>query len=123
MAGGLTVRLYIAGPMRGFPLFNFPAFDEAERYLLSLGFEVVNPAEIDRRNGFDPSAVHPLNDFTDEEMATFFMRDVDNLMLCDGVVLLPGWEHSIGATAEFHIARWLRKQTLIYPHLLAFEKP
>ena len=47
-------RVYIAGRMRGLPLFNFPAFDAARDRLEALGIEVLSPADMDRAAGFDP---------------------------------------------------------------------
>lgn len=47
-------RVYIAGRMRGVPLFNFPAFDAARDRLEALGIEVLSPADMDRAAGFDP---------------------------------------------------------------------
>ena len=42
--------LYLAGPMRGIPEFNVPAFFEAEARLVSAGFNVINPARRDVDN-------------------------------------------------------------------------
>ena len=35
------MRLYIAGPMRGIPLWNFPAFDAARDMLIKEGARVL----------------------------------------------------------------------------------
>ncbi|HEY6019771.1 MAG TPA: DUF4406 domain-containing protein, partial [Candidatus Paceibacterota bacterium] len=48
-------RCYIAGPMRGLPLFNFPCFHHAADTLRILGFEVWSPAEKDEQSGFNPA--------------------------------------------------------------------
>ena len=45
------MRIYIAGPMRGYTLDNFPAFDEAAEYLKRCDWEVISPAELDRLGG------------------------------------------------------------------------
>lgn len=47
-------KIYIAGPMRGHELYNFPAFDAAEARLRRLGYDVVNPAALDRARGIHP---------------------------------------------------------------------
>ena len=39
-------RLYVAGPMTGKPLLNFPAFNAEADRLRALGYDVVNTAEI-----------------------------------------------------------------------------
>ena len=48
----MTSRLYLAGPMTGLPELNFPAFHAEAARLRALGYEVVNPAEIN----VDPAA-------------------------------------------------------------------
>ena len=51
------MKVYLAGPMRGIPEFNFPAFHEGARRLREAGHEVFNPAERDNdRHGVDISA-------------------------------------------------------------------
>ena len=46
-------KLYIAGPMRGIPYYNFPHFYEVEERLIRAGYDVVNPARLDEDEGHD----------------------------------------------------------------------
>ncbi len=39
--------IYIAGPMRGFKDYNYPAFDRQQTVLEKQGWRVINPAEMD----------------------------------------------------------------------------
>lgn len=107
------MRIYLAGPMRGIPEFNFPAFHAAAAKLRADGHEVFNPAErdIERHNGVDISKG---NVSGDESLAAvqhgFDLRVAlgeDLAYICakaQGVALLPGWQNSKGARAEFHTA-------------------
>ena len=108
---------YIAGPMRGRPFFGFPAFDAAKKHLLEIGYNVISPADLDRECGFDPFALDPQPidwnilppTFSVEEA---FDRDVEAIKKSDYVCLLPGWENSVGAKAEYSIALWLGKKLI-----------
>jgi hypothetical protein len=40
--------IYVAGPMRGYDDYNYPAFDRQARVLEKQGWKVINPAEMDR---------------------------------------------------------------------------
>lgn len=86
--------LYIAGPMTGLPDLNYPAFYEAERLLVSLGFTVENPAW----NGDIE-----VSDYTD-----YLRLGFQQLTRCKGIYLLDGWENSGGASYEFQIAKMLK---------------
>lgn len=93
-------RLYLAGPMRGKPEYNFPAFHAATKRLRDIGFEVWSPAENDMtQDGFDPK--------TDQarEMSHYMKRDLPEVCHADAVAVLPGWEKSQGATLEVHVCR------------------
>ena len=87
------MRIYIAGPMTGIDQLNFPAFNAEALKLRALGFDVVNPAEI------NPDHSMP--------WAQCMRRDIAELVKCDMICLLPGWEESKGATLEHHIAQRL----------------
>lgn len=102
------MKIYVAGPMRGYPEFNFPAFASATKALRSQGHEVFNPAERDNeKHGTDISKG---NEHGDEKMAAaqhgFNLREAlgaDCGWICanaEAIVLLPGWEESKGAVAE-----------------------
>ncbi len=107
---------YIAGPMRGYDQFNFPAFDAAEKDAVSKGLSVISPAQMDRANGIDPinnpgSAASAETESLNEIIA----RDCETLVALsteaqDGMILLPGWEDSTGARAEVSIGLWLKLQ-------------
>jgi hypothetical protein len=100
--------LYIAGPMSGYPDFNFPAFHAAEAVLLDQGYLVVNPARIDETDGWPAGAKHPEDGSTtidDDSRRAFLRRDFLEMLRCDGLVLLDGWSESVGANAELAVAR------------------
>jgi len=105
------MKLYLAGPMTGYPEFNFPAFHEGARRLREAGYTVFSPAEkdIDRVGDIFTGSdgdVHKL----EAEHKEFSLREallVDVTYICkeaDGVALLPGWEASKGANAERALA-------------------
>lgn len=87
------MKLYVAGPMTGLPEYNLPAFATAAAELGALNYEAVNPG----RHGADPA-------FT---WADYMRRGLVDLVGCDGVALLPGWERSRGAALEVHVANAL----------------
>lgn len=86
-------RVYIAGPMGGYPELNFPAFHAEAARLRTLGHEVLSPAEI------NPSMTTP--------WAECMRRDIAALVTCDVVQTLPNWQRSPGATFEVHVATTL----------------
>lgn len=102
------MKIYVAGPMRGIPEFNFPAFHSASAKLRSLGHFVFSPAEKDNeRHGTDISKGNANGcEETAAKEHGFNLREalgVDLGWICaeaDAVALLPGWEHSKGAKAE-----------------------
>jgi len=85
-------RIYLAGPMTGYPGHNFAAFYRAAERLRAAGWDVVNPAE-------------NFGGRTDLPRASYMRADVAALVECDAVALLPGWEVSRGAKVEYLLAR------------------
>ena len=86
-------RLYLSGPMTSYPLFNFPAFNEAEKKLRAAGFEVENPASKGIVDGWD--------------WVDYLKFDLTQLFRCDAVATLEGWVESRGAWLEVSTARAL----------------
>ena len=108
--------IYIAGKMRGVPLFNYPAYNAAAAQLRSEGHIVFNPAErdIERHGGTDISAGNLTGcEVQCAQEHNFSLREAlaDDLeFICkkaDAIALLPGWETSKGAQAELATARAL----------------
>lgn len=109
-------KVYVAGPMRGYEFCNFPAFDAARDYLDQEGWDVISPADIDREWGLDaivdPEGCSAIMDaWTPEELRAVIKRDAMELLSLrkergDAIALLPNWESSTGAVAEFFLARW-----------------
>lgn len=98
------MNVYLAGPMRGYPEFNYPAFDAAAKRLRESGYAVFNPADHDRSSGIDLAGTSGSQD--DLDAAGFSIRDALGADLAwitataDMLCVLPGWEHSKGACAE-----------------------
>lgn len=105
------MRAYLCGPMRGIEAFNFPAFEEATKFLREdLGFTVFSPAEDDKKNGFDPTQMTGWEDLSDVDfdLKAALARDLQFICLeADILICLEGWRHSLGATLETDLARLL----------------
>jgi hypothetical protein len=101
------MKVYIAGPMRGIPMFNYPAFDAAAALWRSKGWEVINPAEIDRQeDGAAPTLETPV-DVPPLPFSVYMRRDITALLTVDAIAFLPGWENSKGACVERVVAEAL----------------
>ena len=102
-----NLKTYIAGPMTGYADLNFPAFHAKAAEQRLLGYEVVNPAEI---NG-GISELAACAAMTPVELAAHYRKcminDIAALVQCDRIVMLDGWTRSKGAMLEHHIARVL----------------
>lgn len=89
--GDVPNRLYLAGPMSGFPQHNFPLFHRVAAHLRAHGHDVFNPAE--NKDGGSPQS------------RAFYMRlDIPALIASEAVVTLPGWQRSRGASLEVWLA-------------------
>ncbi len=86
-------RIYISGPMTGIDRWNFPAFKATASEYRGAGFDVINPAELDGDE--DPANL---------KWSDCLRRDLSALMLCDTIVMLPGWSESRGSQLEHHVA-------------------
>jgi hypothetical protein len=98
-------KVYIAGPMSGHDDWNFPAFFEAERQLLGMGYEVINPAHNDGPTVEEAlkSAGSPSR--PNHAWSYYMRRDLPHVMEVDAVCVLPGWQKSKGASLETQVAR------------------
>ena len=84
-----TDVVYIAGPMTGQPLFNYPKFyGYAELIQKEWGCKVLNPAR--QPNGL--------------KYSEYLKRAMEDVNAASVVVLLDGWENSNGAMKEFDAA-------------------
>lgn len=89
------MTLYLAGPMSGIEEHNYPAFRAAAQRLREAGYDVRSPAEHDIAISGQPW------DF-------WMRRALRQMLLCDGVATLPGWQASRGACLEVEVAYRLR---------------
>jgi hypothetical protein len=105
-------RVYIAGPMRGKPGFNFAEFDKAEKFLHDQGFTPISPAAMDRLYegwGDAPPEDLPVDDTLKRRCMSRDLAAVLDLRpeRGDFLFVLRGWEESKGAQAEIAVAKFM----------------
>lgn len=83
-------RIYLAGKMSGLPDFGYPAFNAEAARLRALSYHVENPAE----NPEPPC----------KSWEGYMRLAIAQLITCDTIALLPGWEDSRGARVEHGLA-------------------
>lgn len=104
------MKLYLAGPMRGYPDFNFPAFERASGDLRSQNYLVWSPHESDleaewaARQGSD---YDPATGSAGDQAATlrfFMVVDLPAVLGADAIAVLDGWQASVGCQVETYCA-------------------
>ena len=98
-------KIYLSGPMTGLPELNFPAFHAEASRLRALGFEVVNPAD--------------LNPEPNTGWHECMRNDLKALLDCDALALLDGWQRSAVVNLEMHIANHVGIQIVIAKEVVA----
>jgi len=99
-------KFYLAGPMTGYPKFNFPAFHAAAKVLRSKGLEIISPAELDEDGDVAEKAMQcDTGDLKDakikETWGDLLARDVKLIAdEVDGIIFMDGWQGSRGARLE-----------------------
>lgn len=102
--------VYIAGPMRGYPRFNFDSFEEATDTLRRAGLTVYSPHEHDLANGFNPDG-ESLDGWDARRAIGWDMR---MCVECDHIAMLAGWQSSRGASTEARVASMASVPVLAY---------
>lgn len=98
-------RVYLSGPMSGYPKLNFEAFDYYEKTLTERGFAVMSPARLDS-DEFRAAVLRGDHDGEnaqvgyDQKWVDSIVRDIEALSECNMVAVLPGWRKSLGARLE-----------------------
>lgn len=90
------MKIYLAGPMRGIEDNNKEGFARYAKYLRERGIEVFSPSEYDIELDGEVNLKRPFKEY--------MARDLPKVLECDGVYLMPGWEHSVGACLEALVA-------------------
>ena len=104
------VRCYISGKITGLPPEEYETlFNKAEAQLKAEGYDVINPLRIAAKlQAEHPELVDPATHTEDEIWRAYIIADLEELVKCNAVYMLPNWEHSEGATFEHAVARGLR---------------
>lgn len=87
-------KYYLAGPMAGIPDRNFPMFKRAADWLRNQHYEIMSPAELN-------------SEYLGKGRALCMRRDIEFVMQCEGIFLLPRWKNSQGAITEYAVATQL----------------
>lgn len=103
--------IYLAGPMSGYPDFNFPAFYAAEDKLVAEGWEVFNPADKEQERTHKKLNPESFASGTPGQLVesgfdfrTCYIWDVTKVCEADAIYMLPGWQYSPGACGEHAVA-------------------
>ena len=90
-------KVYISGPMTGIENFNIKAFQLAEAKFTIAGYEVYNPIV----------NAHLFKDIEseDKKYSMVMRKDLIDLLYCDCIAMLKGWEQSNGAKVELLVAQ------------------
>lgn len=97
--------IYLSGPMKGYPESNYPLFNRVAADLRAEGHRVYNPAEFPHDGTAD---TFPLRKAFAAYCA-FICEEADT------IVLLPGWEKSLGVSAELALAKNCGLDVLEHP--------
>ena len=101
------LKIFISGPMRGYPKYNFPKFDFIEEQLKHLGVECVNPARISRKFK-EADILNSANAYNE-----MVKQQQEAEKTCNALLLLDGWQHSKGVMLELKTAMDLDMQILL----------
>jgi nucleoside 2-deoxyribosyltransferase len=94
------MKVYLSGPMRGYPDYNFAEFLKAESRWTGAGHQVFSPARTSRALNYKEAE-------SKEDLRHLMMVDIACIYSADAIALLDGWEKSSGVAVELALAHFL----------------
>ncbi len=104
------MRIYQGAPMRGYPLYNYQAMEDAAHAMRGFGIDVVSPHDMDIENGWVDVEYWPLADgrrqFTyvalnhSFQIEKVLLADLQVMSTVDAVGFHDGWRDSSGCQIE-----------------------
>lgn len=92
------IKVFISGKVSGIEYYvAYQTFANADRQLSSMGYQVINPMKICRKNW---------------SWVRCMIKCLWALYFCNKIYQLPNWEESRGARIEYRWAKFLRKRIL-----------
>ena len=91
-------KVFLSGPMTGYPGYNFQRFNLAEKQLADAGIECVNPVHICKKYKEE----HVLADKVVFDKMIAEQQEAERG--CDAILLLDGWQMSKGVRLELKTA-------------------
>lgn len=84
-------KCYLAGQISGIDYDTYKKnFEEASLFVKSLGLDPINPTELSHNH--------------DKSWESYMKEDITELLKCDFIYALDGWEFSKGAVLEVQLA-------------------
>jgi hypothetical protein len=111
----VSKSIYVAGPMSGYPNWNYESFFKAEDKLKAEGWTVHNPARKDEEMGYGDAEAKVSGDtalaikkgvFNFREA---YLWDLSKIIEGNGIYMLKNWEQSPGARGEHAAAVAMKK--------------
>lgn len=98
------MKVYIAGPINGYPDGNRAMFEKVAGQLRDLGHEPVNPHDIGPLEHAEGAHVGDPVEHSEHGYGCFMIPDIGALLQCEGFTLLSEWTDSRGARVERDVA-------------------
>ena len=99
-------KCFISLPIAGREKDVFYRVETAKGEVKRLGFEPISPLDLNELN--------PNNIDGHEYSTSYYMgRDIEQVILCDDILMCPGWENSKGCQCEKFVAEMYGKEILI----------
>ncbi len=105
------IKIYLSGPMNGYPNFNYDRFNYVASLLRKQGYIVINPVELQGEPTDSLIDINGNSNVTIDSWIQLLSRDIKVILdeQVDAIVLLDGWEKSNGAKAEIFIVQQILK--------------
>lgn len=101
------MKFYIAGPIKGKDNRNEDAFRVVERIINRAGHSCIVPLDIIPYNHINkcPGNTSDAGESARHMSGCYMRADIQEMLACDAICLLDGWENSAGAKVEFLVAQ------------------
>lgn len=90
--------IYLSGPMTGIPHYNYPYFQHVWLAITDTGATCLSPHHVDGGDQVGENTAP-------QPYGYYFRKALRMMLVCEKIVMLPGWEDSKGATMELAAAR------------------